>query len=117
MKILKYSTRFANGLRTGERENHTVQEILDNDMMLPDLDATREIWIPTVEQTAALTAIEEAGQRAAAENAMFVAWIRVTLEENARRKALNEVAKTRIDLEVKDLEERLARAWERCSRI
>ena len=27
-------------------------------------------------------------------------------EENARRKALNEVAKTRIDLEVKDLKER-----------
>ena len=37
---------------------------------------------------------------------MFVAWRRATLEENARRKALNEVAKTRIDLEVKDIKER-----------
>ena len=37
---------------------------------------------------------------------MFVAWRRATLEENGRRKALNEVAKTRIDLEVKDLKER-----------
>ena len=75
-------------------------------MTLPDLDATREFWIPTVEQTAALTAIENAGARAAAENAMFVAWRRAILEENARRKAVNEVAKTRIALEVKDLKER-----------
>ena len=96
VKILKYATRFANELQ-GERENPTVQEILDINIMLPDLDATRESWIPTVEQTAALTAIEDAGQRATAENAKFVAWRRATLEENARRKALNEVTKTRID--------------------
>ena len=37
--------------------------------------------------------------------AMFVAWRRTILEENARRKAVNEVAKTRIALEVKDLKE------------
>ena len=49
---------------------------------------------------------EDAGQRAATENAMFAACRRATLEENARRKALNEVAKTRIDLEVKYLKER-----------
>ena len=88
------------------RETPTVDKILDANKMLPDLDATREFWIPTAEQTAALTAIEDAGQRAAAENPMFVAWRKATLEENARRKALNEVAKTRIDLEVKDLKER-----------
>ena len=74
--------------------------------MLPDLDATRDFWIPTAEQIAALAAIEDAGQRAAAESAMFVACRRATLEKNARRKALNEVAKTRNDLEVKDLKER-----------
>ena len=37
---------------------------------------------------------------------MYVAWRQVNLAENARRKALNEVAKTRIDLEVKDIKER-----------
>ena len=100
-KILKYATRFATDLRSGERENPTVQEILDANKMLLDLDATREFWIPTAEQT-----IENAWQRAAAENAMFVAWRRAILEENASRKALNEDAKTRIDLEVKDLKER-----------
>ena len=106
VKILKYSSRFANELRTGVRENPTVEEILEANVTLPDLDATREFWIPTVEQTAALTAIENAAARAAAENAMFVAWRRAILEENARRKAMNEVAKTRIALEVKDLKER-----------
>ena len=43
--------------------------------------------------------------RAARANAMFLQWRRANLDKNARRKALNEVAKTRIDLEVKDLKE------------
>ena len=37
---------------------------------------------------------------------MFIAWRQAQLLENARRKALNEVTKTRIDLEVKDFKER-----------
>ena len=37
---------------------------------------------------------------------MFLAWRQTQQAENARRKALNEVSKTRIDLEVKDLKER-----------
>ena len=37
---------------------------------------------------------------------MYVVWRQENLAENARRKALNEVAKTRIDLEVKDIKER-----------
>ena len=37
---------------------------------------------------------------------MFLEWRQANLAENARRKALNEVSKTRIDLEVKDLKER-----------
>ena len=37
---------------------------------------------------------------------MFLQWRQANLTENARHKALNEVAKTRIDLEVKDLKER-----------
>ena len=53
-----------------------------------------------------MVAIEDVRARAAMENAMFVAWRRAMQEENARRKAQNEVAKTRIDLEVKDLKER-----------
>ena len=44
--------------------------------------------------------------RAARSNVMFLEWRRANLDENARRKALNEVAKTGIDLEVKDLKER-----------
>ena len=37
---------------------------------------------------------------------MYMEWRRVQLAENARRKALNKVSKTRIDLEVKDFKER-----------
>ena len=39
-------------------------------------------------------------------NQLFLARRQKRLDEKARRKALNEVAKTRIDLEVKDLKER-----------
>ena len=54
-------------------------------------------------------------------NELFLEWRQANLNENARRKALNEVAKTRIDLEVKDLKERKdrinkTRSWARSSR-
>ena len=39
-------------------------------------------------------------------NAIILEWRQADLPENARRKALNEVAKTRIALEVKDLKGR-----------
>ena len=87
-KILKYSTRVANELRRGVRETPTVEE------MKPEVDATREYWVPTPEQVTALAAIENAGARAASETTMFVALRRAMLEDNARRKAVNEVAKT-----------------------
>ena len=44
--------------------------------------------------------------RTARQNVMFLAWRQAQQAENARRKAMNEVAKTRIDLEVQDLKER-----------
>ena len=50
--------------------------------------------------------IEDLEARAARSNELFLQWRQARLDENARRKALNEVAKTRIDLEVKDLKER-----------
>ena len=37
---------------------------------------------------------------------MYLAWRYLQLEENARRKADNEIAKTMINLEVKDIKER-----------
>ena len=87
VKSLKYTTRFAGELRSEVRETPPLR---------------REFWIPSPEQAASLVAIEDVGVRAAMENAMFVAWSRAMQEENARRNELNEVAKTRIDLEVKD---------------
>ena len=70
---------------------------------------------PNADQVIELSAIEDMELRAARANAMFLQWRRANLDENARGKALNEVAKTRIDLEVKDLKER-RRSWERSSR-
>ena len=106
MKILKYPTRFANELRLGVRENPTVEQILTSNVMLPEEDTAREYWTPTVEQNIQLATIEDQAIRATISNTMFLEWRQANLAENARRKALNEVSKTRIDLEVKDLKER-----------
>ena len=59
-----------------------------------------------MEQNIQLATIEDQAIRATISNTMFLEWRQANLAENARRKALNEVSKTRIDLEVKDLKER-----------
>ena len=74
--------------------------------MLSEVDTTREYWAPIVEQPIQLAAIENLKIRTAMSNAMFLGWRQTNLAENTRREALNEVAKTRIDLEIKDLKER-----------
>ena len=106
VKILKYPTRFANELRLGVRDNYTLDQILEANVMLPEVDTAREYWTPTPEQNAELMLIEDLEARTARSNELFLQWRQVRQDENARRKALNEVAKTRIDLEVKDLKER-----------
>ena len=73
MTILKYATRFASELRSGIRENPTVEEMLAANAMLPEVDTTREFWVPGPEQAEGLAAIKDAGARAAIETAMFVA--------------------------------------------
>ena len=88
------------------REIPTVEEILDANATQPEVVAIREYWVPTPEQVTALAALEIAGARTAMETTIFMAWRRAMFEENAKRKALSEVAKTRIDQEVKDLKER-----------
>ena len=106
VKILKYPTRYANELRLGERIDHDIDRILEANPMLPEVDTAREHWIPTAEQTAELNTINPRVARDARRNEMYLTWRHAQLEENARRKALNEVAKTKIDLEVKDLKEK-----------
>ena len=106
VKILKFQARYAEELRAGVRANPTIEQILEANVMLPDVDTTREYWIPSPEQAAELAAINPRAAQDARRNEMFIAWRQAQLLENARRKALNEVTKTRIDLEVKDFKER-----------
>ena len=106
MKILKFQARYAEELRAGVRANPTIEQILVANVMLPDVDTTREYWIPNPEQAAELAAINPRAAKDARRTEMFIAWRQAQLLENARRKALNEVTKTRIDLEVKDFKER-----------
>ena len=106
MKILKFPARYAEELRAGVWANPTIEQILEANVMLPDVDTTREYWIPSPEQAAELAAINPRAAQDARRNEMFIAWRQAQLLENARRKALNEVTKTRIDLEVKDFKER-----------
>ena len=87
VKILKYPTRI------GVRENPTVEQILTNNVMLPEVDTAREYWTPSVEQAIQLAAIEDQEIRTTMSNAMFLEWRQANLAENARRKALNKVPK------------------------
>ena len=98
--------RYASELRSGVRAQYIVEQVLAANPMLPDVDTAREFWIPTEEEAAELATIAGAQPREARRTQMYAAWRQANLAENARRKALNEVAKTRIDLEVKDIKER-----------
>ena len=89
MKILKYPTRFANELRLGVRDNHGLDQILQANVILPEVDATREYWNPTIEEQAALNAIEDEAAGTLLSNQLFLTWRQGRLDENARRKALN----------------------------
>ena len=106
VKILKFPARYAEELRTGVRANYTVEQILAANVMLPEVEYTREFWTPTPEQTAELAAINQRAPRDARRMEFFMAWRQERLLINAQRKAQNEVTKTRIDLETKDLKER-----------
>ena len=50
VKILKYPTRLKNELRLGVRDNYTLDQILEADVMLPEVNTAREYWTPTPEQ-------------------------------------------------------------------
>ena len=88
------------------RDNPTVEQILAANVMLSEKDTAREYWSPTTDHAIELAAIEDQEVRVMRGNELFLEWRQANLNENARCKALNEMAKTRFDLEVKDLKER-----------
>ena len=73
--------------------------------MQPEVDTAREFWLPTAEQTAELEGLTPR-PRGIRETEFYLAWRQARLQENARRKAQNDITKTRIDLETKVLQER-----------
>ena len=96
VKILQFPAKHAEEFRSGQRAEYNVKQILARNVLLPEVDTARDFWLPTAEQTTefeALTVrprgIKETG-----------------LQENARRKAQNEITMTRIDSETKVLQER-----------
>ena len=105
-RSLKYPTRYATELRLGESIEHGIAQILAANPMLPDVDTAREHWVPTEAEQTELDAIAQRPAREARATQLYLVWRQAQLQENARRKALNEVAKTKIDLEVKDFKER-----------
>ena len=70
------------------------------------IDTTREVWRPTPEEAAELAAINQTGPRSARRDEMFFAWRAARLAANFEIKRQNEIVKTRIDLEVKEIRER-----------
>ena len=102
MKILQFPAKFAEELRSEQRAEDTVEQMLARNRMLPEVDTARVFWLPTAEQTTELEALT-ARPRGIKETEFYLAWREVRLQENARRKAQNEITKTRIDLETKVL--------------
>ena len=98
VKILQFPANYAEELHSGERAEYTMEQILARNRMLPEVDTAREFWLPTAEQTTELEALN-ARPRAIKETEFYLAWRQARLQENARRKAQNEITKTRIDLE------------------
>ena len=74
------------------RDNPTVEEMLAANVMLPEVDVNREYWNPIPEDVELLS-IENQLVRDTRQTAMFLAWRQAQQAENARRKALNEVAR------------------------
>ena len=54
MKILQFTARYAEEVRTGQGGVYTVEQILVRNVMLPEVDTARELWLPTPEQSAEL---------------------------------------------------------------
>ena len=106
VKILRYPTRYAEELRSGERKQANEEEVLAGLQILPEDDTAREFWRPTPEEAAELATINQRDPRDARRDEMFFAWRAARLVENAEIKRQNEIIKTRIDLEVKEIRER-----------
>ena len=97
--------KYAEELSSGQRAEYTVEQILARNRMLPEVATDREFWLPTAEQTTELEALN-ARPRVIKETEFYLAWRQARLQENAKRKAQNEVTRTRIDLETKVFQER-----------
>ena len=105
VKILKYPSRYGEELRSGVRNLGNGGEELAALQILPELDVAREFWRPTAEQVEILAGIAQRARKDAMRDDMYFAWRAPRVEENARIKRLNEMTKTRLDLEVKDQRE------------
>ena len=105
VKILQFPAKYAEELRSGQRAEYTAEQILPRNRMLPEVDTDIDFWLPTAEQAAELEALTPR-PRATKETEFYLAWRQARQQENARRKAQNEITKTRIDLETKVLQER-----------
>ena len=105
-KILQFPARYAEEeLRSGQRGNYTVEQVLARNAMLPDVDTDREYWTFTPEQATELASLS-ARVKENKESVFYLPRRQDVLTENARRKAQNDITKTRIDMETKVLQER-----------
>ena len=93
VKILQFPPKYAEELRSGHRREHTAEQILARNVMLPEVDTAREFWLPTPEEAEQLEGLN-ARQRAAKKTEFYLPWRQAGMLENARRKAQNEITKT-----------------------
>ena len=56
------------------RDNPTVEQVLQANVMLPEKDTVREYWSPTAEQAIELATIEDPEVRVMRGNELFLEW-------------------------------------------
>ena len=73
MKILQFPAKYAEELRSGEKAEYTVEQILARNVMQPEVDMAREFWLPTAEQTTELEGLTPRPQ-GIKETEFYLAW-------------------------------------------
>ena len=86
VKILQFPAKYAEELRSGQRAEYSVEQILARNRMLPEVDTDREFWLPTAEQAAELEALTPR-PRATKETEFCLAWRQARQQENARTRS------------------------------
>ena len=71
--MLQFPAKYAEELRSVQRAEYNVEQMLARNVMQPEVDTAREFWLPTAEQTAELEELTPR-PRVIRETEFYLAW-------------------------------------------